>query len=382
MFSAIITPESISFFTAGRPWIVRKDHVNYDAVRKQVSHIQQGQQSGNNAVDRWIEDLLDLVDIKTFTAKYVVERVQISDDEVRFDGKKVDGVIAKRILAFDKEGLDIRPLAMFLNRVSQNPDISARDDIFLFLESGLLPITVDGCFLAYKYVRDDYYSLHSGRGPGEVRNMVGDSPSMPRDECDKDRRSTCSRGLHFCSYQYLGTPSSDQRIMVVKVAPEDVTSIPIDYNRSKGRTWRYTVVAEVEHTPALETRYADKPVVASEGAYDGGEGDDDGCDSSEYYGHHGDMAACNPPTDASGWHNATLQEAADVTDEEDPYFDPEDGVPKEVVTTDVTFKITKRRKITGTELKQMVADFGQRGTSKKLGVPRTTIQDWLKRASA
>jgi hypothetical protein len=76
----------------------------------------------------------------------------------------------------------------------------------------------------------------------------------------------------------------------------------------------------------------------------------------------------------------TLQEAADVTDEEDPYFDPEDGVPKEVVTTDVTFKITKRRKITGTELKQMVADFGQRGTSKKLGVPRTTIQDWLKRA--
>jgi hypothetical protein len=372
MFSVIITPESISFFTAGRPWIVRKDHVNYDAVRKQVSHIQQGQQSGNNAVDRWIKDLLDLVDIKTFTAKYVVERVQISDDEVRFDGKKVDGVIAKRILAFDKEGLDIRPLAMFLNRVSQNPDISARDDIFLFLESGLLPITADGCFLAYKYVRNDYYSVHTGRGPGEVRNMVGDSPSLPRDECDKNRHNTCSRGLHFCSYQYLGAGAgSDARIVVVKVAPEDVTSIPIDYNHSKGRAWRYTVVAEVEHTPALETRYADKPVVASEGAYDDGEGDDTSF-----------AAACDTPTDATDWHNATLQEAADVTDEEDPYFDPEDGVPKEVVTTDVTFKITKRRKITGTELKQMVADFGQRGTSKKLGVPRTTIQDWLKRASA
>lgn len=375
MFAAIITPKSISFHAAGRPRIVDKSHINYAAVLKQVQAVQS---ADPRLQAQGIEDLLEMVDIQTFKAKYIINRVQISEDEVRFDGKKISGVVADRILAFDKEGIDIAPLARFLDRVHDNTDIQSHTDIYMFLESGHMPITVDGCFLAYKYVRDDYYSVHSGNGPNGVRNMVGDAPSMPREDCDKDRSNKCSRGLHFCSYQYLkdGGYSSGNRIVVVKVAPEDVVAIPLDYNRSKGRSWRYVVVDEVEYTPALESRYAERPVVASEGLYDGGD-DGDPSDSHlddeiqqelEDGDEHNSLCGCierDPPV-------AETVETGAV------------GVTKATVETtqvayEPVFQIAKRKWISATDLKQMVADFGQRGTARKLKVARTTIQDWLKR---
>lgn len=373
MFAAIITPNTISFHAKHRPWVVTKGHANYTAVMEKVKEIQKSIADFGTAVmrpivDRMVDELIDLVDVKTFIAKVTEGRVQIAEGEVRFDGRKITGVIVDRLLQCLQTNTDIRPVARFLDRVSNNPDITARDEIFLFLESGNMPLTDDGCFLAYKYVRDDYYSCHSGRGPGEVRNMVGDTPSMPREEVDKDRNNECSRGLHFCSFQYLDNRSAGSRIVVVKVAPEDVVSIPRDYNNSKGRTWRYVVVDEVLMSPALETRFADTPVTTNEGMYDNR---DEAVAASE------DM-----DEEYEGYADEDL---------EDPFFSEQDEpvpnevfLPVETVTaeTEVVFKITKRRKITGAELKQAVADFGQRGAATKLKVPRTTIQSWLKRANA
>ena len=35
------------------------------------------------------------------------------------------------------------------------------------------------------------------------------------------------------------------RIMILKINPADVVSIPMDYNRAKGRTWKYQVIDEI-----------------------------------------------------------------------------------------------------------------------------------------
>jgi hypothetical protein len=127
-----------------------------------------------------------------------------------------------------------------------------------------VPLTDDGCFLAYKAVRNDYLDCYTGK----VDNSVGQTPMMPRKAVDPDRRNQCSQGYHFCSLGYLASFSGN-KIMAVKVNPKDVVAIPEDYNYTKGRTWKYEVVYEVadkdeetSKTHALIMQKAVVPVAA------------------------------------------------------------------------------------------------------------------------
>jgi hypothetical protein len=98
--------------------------------------------------------------------------------------------------------------------------------------------------LAYKKVREDYKDIHSGT----MDNSVGQIVEMERNQVDDDKDRTCSTGLHFCSKDYLpyfGTgPGS--RVVILKINPADVVSIPSDYNDSKGRACKYEVIGEME----------------------------------------------------------------------------------------------------------------------------------------
>jgi hypothetical protein len=67
---------------------------------------------------------------------------------------------------------------------------------------------------------------------------------MPRNFVNDDQNNTCSDGLHFCSQEYLGH-FGGERVMILKVNPRDVVSIPNDYNYSKGRASRYEIVGEM-----------------------------------------------------------------------------------------------------------------------------------------
>jgi hypothetical protein len=123
-----------------------------------------------------------------------------------------------------------------------NPSKRAVDELYGFLEKGNLPITADGCFLAYKKVRNDYLDIHSGT----MDNSVGKVLEMERNEVDDNANNTCSTGLHFCSLDYLSHfGGADSRTVVVKINPRDVVSIPADYHATKGRTCRYEVIDEI-----------------------------------------------------------------------------------------------------------------------------------------
>jgi hypothetical protein len=71
---------------------------------------------------------------------------------------------------------------------------------------------------------------------------------MPRNEVDDNRSNLCSDGLHFCSFSYLGHFGSGagNRVLIVKVDPADVVSIPADYNDAKARACRMEVIGEIE----------------------------------------------------------------------------------------------------------------------------------------
>lgn len=225
----ILGSDSISVFLEGKMYPVNKTSKTYNLVLKAVK-------SGD------VEALRDALSMKTVMEKKLqgVTSVTIQGNEVLFEGRPITGLIKTRIFDMLSIGLDIKPISLFLENLMLNPSKRAVDELFGFMEACSLPITEDGCFLAYKRVRGDYKDVYSGT----MDNSVGKVLSMPRNAVDEDKDRTCSAGLHFCSYDYL-KHFSGERIVVLKINPRDVVAIPSDYNNAKGRTCRYEVIDEL-----------------------------------------------------------------------------------------------------------------------------------------
>lgn len=189
--------------------------------------------------------------------KYAQGKLEVRDGAVYYQGRILDNALTKRILRMQAEGFPIDPLVKFAGNLYQNPSHASVTQLYTFLEANDQPITEDGCFMAYKRVRDDYRDVFSGK----FLNTVGAVIKMPRNEVVDDPEQTCSSGLHVASLPYLAHYSGE-RLLAVKVNPRDVVSVPTDYQNSKMRVCEYEVVAELPMSLISENREAwDKSVV-------------------------------------------------------------------------------------------------------------------------
>lgn len=168
--------------------------------------------------------------------------VDSKGDKVRISGKFLD-----RVLDAFTNDLDVDALDKFLTKVEANQysDIAATD-LFEFLAVNGHPLTTDGDFLAFKTVREDLYDNHSGTVFHEVGSIIALDPS----EVDFNRNQTCSRGLHFCSRDYLPQyggffGSKEGALLILKINPADVAAFPKDYANAKGRAVQYQVLAQM-----------------------------------------------------------------------------------------------------------------------------------------
>jgi hypothetical protein len=396
MLPVTITPNAINILLDGRMRTVNKDHLNFENVKACLMALN-GPNIGNSHAST-LDRLRDFLDIPSFVARVTEGRVKISDNAVMFDGEEVKNIIAERLLQILRQGLDVRPLARFLDRLSDNPDFERhiQHEIYLFLESGNIPLTPDGCFLAFKKVGPAYESGHKLPDGALLYNRIGETISMPREEVDRNRYETCSRGLHFCSWQYLPNfgvvGANEDKVIIVKIAPEDVVAIPSDYNNSKGRAWKYVVIGEVPQDECQHLFY-NKPVVDELGEYDGR---DYGDESEEDGGLAYDEPTCGvcgeTESECTGCDDEVVGCGAD--DEMDPNYDenlgPITNTLDEAIDETARFVAAEeeddepkivfkrgRRKWTAEELLEKVADLGQRGFAKKYDIPRTTLQGWL-----
>jgi hypothetical protein len=222
-----------------------------------------------------IEDLLKpAIKIAKVFATAGNGAVELRDDTVYYLGRPLHNYVTERAVAFVSQGLNVQPLLNFIERVMQNPSSRAVNETFGFMEVGELPLTSDGCFLAYKKVRSDFMDTFSGT----IRNEIGDVVTMPRNQVDDDPTRTCSHGLHFASRDYI-KGYGGSHLMVLKIDPADVVAIPIDYENTKGRCCRYEVVGELEMTPEEKNAWGQDVVTE----YDDEEEDfDDGDYEPEY----------------------------------------------------------------------------------------------------
>jgi len=252
MNSYIITSTGITVFFAknNSQHTVANDHPRYKEICKLVSQDE-------------FDQVLDIVDVRAAINAFVYNsasgRFNIESGKLIFDGSEVHSTLADRMIDMAIAGLDITSMENFMVNLFENQSYRAVTELYSFLEAGNLPITPDGHFLAYKRIRDDYTDVHSGT----MDNSIGKVVSMPRNQVNEDKNQTCSYGLHFCSYDYLHYFSGD-RVVVLKINPRDVVSIPADYNDTKGRCCRYEVIRELEDYVDQRIR----GIVSVDGEYD------------------------------------------------------------------------------------------------------------------
>jgi len=192
--------------------------------------------------------LRDLIEPKKAIVNFGAGHVSIEGDEIFWKGQPFHNSLAKRMIQMYQDGFPIDPMIRFMENLMLNPSMRSVNQMYDFLERNSLPITEDGHFLAFKKVRkDNYNDLHSNT----IFNGIGEVVEMDRNSVDDNPDSYCSSGLHFCSESYLQHfGSGGDPVMILKINPADVVSVPKDYNGAKGRCCKYEVVGQVNGNPA------------------------------------------------------------------------------------------------------------------------------------
>ena len=115
-----------------------------------------------------------------------------------------------------------------------------------------MPLTPDGDFLAYKSVRADFKDWYSG----EHDFSIGQVREMARNQVCDNADIGCSAGYHAGSEEYAKSFNGGGNLVIVKINPADVVSVPTDCECQKLRASRLEVVAL--YRKALDKELYDK----------------------------------------------------------------------------------------------------------------------------
>ena len=208
------------------------DHPNYLAIKECVNN--------NDS-----ENIVSLMDIPSAIENYAEGKVSVTNGILRYEDEEIHNTLTDRIMSMMRDGFAFEPMIKFLANVLENHSNRAVQELYTFLENKNLPITEDGCFLAYKAVTSDY----KDKWTNKIDNSVGETVSMQRRKVNDDCGMGCADGLHCGAIEYVEGYRSEyngDRVVIVKVNPKDVVSVPTDSGCQKVRTCEYQVIADYE----------------------------------------------------------------------------------------------------------------------------------------
>jgi len=274
---SIITDSTITLISETGPSVIGKTHPNFYKIKKAL-------------LQKNFLDIDNLLDVKNGYKEFSNGRIVVDGDNLIYNGTIVHNVLTQRIVDMIQNGDAVEPMINFLVNLMDNPSEGSIDQLYTFLEHENLPITEDGCFLAYKAINRDYTDKYTGK----ISNKVGDKVKMPYEEVTADPTKHCSSGLHCGSIDYVrsyGNFKVDEngeqigdRLVTVKVNPNAVVSVPEDSDRQKVRVYRYVVHEEIENPFDLIPKYEAPVYYDSEGnVYDEDVFGDDEYNNFEYF---------------------------------------------------------------------------------------------------
>lgn len=242
--------QNIVVFVPGQsPKAAHSSHPMFDAIV-----------AGARAGDPAIIDLFDVS--KAVESKFLSlsDRITVRNGSVYIDGDEADGTIVRQIVRFLDQGVDDwQPLVAFIENLLGNENEHSVGMLYDWLEAnGDFAIDAEGYIIGYKGVADKgdgtFTSINSGRAivngvevSGRIPQTVGDVVTMPRSEVQHDPSVGCHTGLHVGTYEYARN-FAQGALLLVRVNPRDVVSVPTDCSAQKMRCCKYEVVAVIPQT--------------------------------------------------------------------------------------------------------------------------------------
>lgn len=221
---------NITVYINNKVYTACKDHVNYQQILTKLKAKKFG-------------GLAKLFDVSLSINKRARGSLTVKNGQVLYGGQPVHNYVVDRILQFMRDKLDFKPLVNFLRRLLKNPSAASVEQLYRFVEANNLPLTWDGYILCYKKVTEDYKDCHSR----SIDNSVGKTVKMERSKVVDDPQSTCHAGLHVGGLNYVRDFNGlgKGHVMLVKVDPANVVSVPVDCASGKCRCCEYYVMAEL-----------------------------------------------------------------------------------------------------------------------------------------
>jgi len=231
----LITPQQITIiFDEGNPISIFKEDSRYTQLLDLLKELRD---TPNENYDK----ITCLIDKPTQINEYTKGKFIVRDGVIHINNEALPNELSEKLLQLVDANEETRPLEKFWHNLKRNPSKESKRDLFAFLRANKIPITPNGCFIAYKKVRNDWMDCHTGT----ISNKPGTIVKMEREHVDGNRNNTCSTGLHVAAYSYASTFQTGI-MLEVEVNPRDVVAVPPDYQQQKMRVCRYRVVRSAE----------------------------------------------------------------------------------------------------------------------------------------
>jgi hypothetical protein len=220
---------AITAFANNKSYTVAPDHPSYTGIVQAIK-------------DDDVAKLESLGDVAKSVQDFTKGKMEVRNGQVYYSGQELHNSMTDRLLNLMRSGFPFEPMLAFIENLMENPSRRAIKELYSFLQNRGLPLTDDGCFLAYKSIRSDWTDWHTGT----IDNHIGCSPSMPRNLVDDDFGVNCSEGYHVGAMDYVRDFHREEgKIVLVKINPKDVVSVPSDERCTKCRVSQYSILEEL-----------------------------------------------------------------------------------------------------------------------------------------
>lgn len=192
---------------------------------------------------------------------YLSENMSIVNGVIHFGEHTLEETLSDHILSLldddntPKDGRLWRSYVTFLDNLHQNVNEDIRKQLFRWMDyenkaGNGFGITEDGCIVGYKgCVGTVLQPMSQFTGTaivdgveinGSIPNKVGSVIQMPRSAVQFDPQVGCSVGLHVGTRDYAVNWAPI--LLLVKVNPRDIVSVPYEADSQKMRVCEYTVL--------------------------------------------------------------------------------------------------------------------------------------------
>lgn len=205
-------------------------------------------------------------------------QIEVVSGRIKFNGKMLDESLSTHLISMldeeytPKDEKKWKAYLLFLDNLHQNVDERIREQLFRWInyenENGLgFSFTDDGCLVGYKGCNGtilEPVSVFEGNAivngveytKSVIPNKVGSIVEMPRFDVTADPHIGCSEGLHIGSRAYAS--NWGEVLLLVKVNPRDIVSVPFECDSQKIRACRYEVLKVTDISEEPERLYSEK----------------------------------------------------------------------------------------------------------------------------